>query len=296
MNPLAVINRIRLTTEAEFARAVRGRFIYFAIVFVAVVVLLSGYAGSAGSPADGDPKPTDRELHENGYFLFTTTFSRGVFVATLFVLVFGALSLSVEGGQGLFRMILIRPFRRWEYFAGKVILVAFFGLFLLWLTFIICYIQGGLYFGYGDIIDPEYSDYVFTSRADMTRALWKVVFSQIPVMLAAGGLALLASAVTDSPGLAVGAAIGAYLAGSVVSMLSETAGRYVFTTYSGFLIRGSLDDAGNPIAVFSRMAESFTDYRINHEIIDPTWYIGAGSFLVLIVVAGVVFSRRDVLR
>lgn len=281
------INRIRIAIEAELARAARGKFVYVAFFFVAATVVLSGISG-VNNEVTGDIEP-------NGYNLFASLFARGIFVANLCVLIFGALSISQEGGQGLFRMVLVRPFRRWEYFTAKVFTTCVFSLLSLWLVFFLSYLFAGVALGYGDVSDAELN-YVYLHRAEIMPAIWLVLAAQAPIIIAAAGLATLASALTDNAGLAVGAALGAYLSGSVISILSPGVGSYCFTTYSGYLLSGNLDAAGNAIATLSRLSLGVTEIDVTREMVRHSWFVGLGSFAIFVLIAGVRFSRRDILR
>lgn len=196
-----MLKRIYRLVLVELFKLLRQRIFYIATGLTVLAV--------AGTILADKYTPTDNPL--NGFTVLSKATINGFTIAALFILIFGSLSFSSETTAGVLKMILIAPYRRHELFFAKAVTIKIIALILTALIELIGLSLVWYLYGFGDIVDPTFKDYVHLSGAE---ALRYTVYTFIIILLplyAIGFFGLFLSTLIDSAGIAVAIATLFYL-------------------------------------------------------------------------------------
>ena len=201
-----------------------------------------------------------------------------VHVPFLIVLVSGDM-LSSEATSGTYRLSLIRPISRTEFFLAKYTATLIYVASLIIFMFIISVGLGLFLFGSGDLISID--DGIFAIIPE-SEALWRIIFAFTLAIISMWVVATLAFLISSFVENAIGPIIGtmvvvvAFLIISNIPVASvEPYKPYLFTTHS------------------SVWRDAFS-FEINYEkIFDSVIALGI-NILILLSIAYVIFIRKDI--
>jgi len=295
-----MFKRIGRLVEIECAKTFRQPFIYISFVMVALVALLSALA----IKSTFDSLPQFKTGILNGQYCLVSSASRALYVGGFFLMVLGAFTLSQEEGSGVFRMVLPRPFRRWEYYIAKLILLLAYAGLLYYVALMVSYIMGGVLFGYGDIVDlSEKSSPVIFSKALIAAEIRQAFALSFLPFFCLAAFGMLCSVFSDKSGIAVGFCIGGYFLLEIISTLFADYKAYFFTSYTPSLNFEEFVII-NPLTVVADHARGtnttqwpdpiFGDLPLLNTF-SSSFSLLVAAFLIVFTVSGIIiFSRKDV--
>jgi len=165
----------------------------------------------------------------------------------LLVLTYCASLVSSEIESGTIRLALVRPLRRYEFLAAKLLLGATYALALVVLVALLAW--GGLLL-FGDTQGVTYGgEVVFTNHTMIRSYLLALVLTMAP-LCAAVAFAVAMSTVAKSTGAAIGATVAIWFAGDILKYPLHIA-PFLFSTY-----------IESPLELFANQADAF----------DPQWF------------------------
>lgn len=126
----------------------------------------------------------------------------------LMLLVYSASLVSTELGSGTIRMILIRPIRRSEYLAAKMLNGMTYALLL---TFTASAATWALVYFLGDLGGIEYGGELVYTNGEMQQAFFTATLLNLLTQFAGVAWGLLFSTLTRSAATAIGLAVGSWL-------------------------------------------------------------------------------------
>ena len=198
---------------------------------------------------DMDPaKDTGKNLSTWGHVVSVDTNMNPNFggIIAMFMIIVCSAAVAGEFSEGTMKMMISRPYHRWEILTAKLITTVVYGLMLFAGTFILTFVMMGLLFGFkgvgstalfwtgGKIIAiPAVCQALIVYGLDFLTALVYTIF------------AFLLAAVTRSRAMAIGFSLFLLLVGGSLFQLLTIFfgwGRYVLftvTNFSGFLLSGS---------------------------------------------------------
>ncbi|MBI4712240.1 MAG: ABC transporter permease subunit [Planctomycetes bacterium] len=217
-----MLKRIYRLVKVELFKLLRQRIFYIATGLTVLAV--------AGTILADKYTPTDNPL--NGFTVLSKATINGFAIAALFILIFGSLSLSSETTAGVLKMVLIAPYRRSELFFAKAITIKLIALILTALIELIGLALVWYLYGFGDIVDPTFKDYVHLSGAEAFRyTVYTFIIVLLP-LVAIGFFGLFLSTLIESAGIAVAIATLFYLfLGYLVVTLFSQPSSFLFNYY-----------------------------------------------------------------
>ena len=273
--PLSRIGRL-VTVEAM--KVAGGRMLKIGLLATAAVPALSAWLH-------------ERREAETAWTVASQSLSAGLWVAEIFLLVAGAVTIAGETGQGTLKMILPHAYRRSDWVVAKAIAHAGQAALLLLAAAGAAFVAGLLSGGFHDVTqkfeggfgDPGHVDVLQTS-GEMWGRLGAATFVAFASLVATGLLGLLVSCLFDTVVPALCAAFLVFLgfksAGTLLGASPEFLSR-VYATYPGQML-----------SILEKQSAGFAERW------DPT-LLGKGALLAALVAAAsvvvgtVVFSRRD---
>lgn len=183
----------------------------------------------------------------------------------LLVLTYCAGLLSSELASGTIRVVLVRPLRRWEFVAAKLLLGLSYAVLLLLVT---AGASWGAAFALGELAGVSYGGELQFTAQQMHRAYLLGMALALAPTFAAVAYALFFSALTRNTAAAVSLSVGLWLAVDIVKHPLGLA-PYLFTSYFE-----------TPWRVFSDRCDA----------LNPAWAPAAQQCLLASVPAGVLFA------
>jgi ABC-2 type transport system permease protein len=258
--------RIWTAYQIEVAKALRARFTYAGPVLLAAVIVLM-------------PRihPVARDGQSDYAFIASATGLTLHLAGLVFLLVFCASLVSSEMSTGVVRMVLVRPIRRSEFLAAKILAGISYALLL---SAVVAATSWTLVLLRGDLTGVGFGgEVLFTNRQMVLAYAYGAALSLLP-QCAAVAYAVFVSTLTRKPATAVGGAIGVWLAADMMKNPLGVA-PYLFTTY------------------FEQPWQLFTDRANGLDM--PLWSSGAtwgaatsvAAFILFSALAAMVFRRRN---
>lgn len=165
----------------------------------------------------------------------------------LFVVIVCTASVAGEFSEGTMKMMISRPFRRYEILSAKLISTLIYGIVLLITTFLILFLSLGIFFGFNGINGKEMiwvsSKIVYAPAVLKTLFIFGLDFLQTIVFII---IAFAISAISRSRSIATGFSIFLVVIGSgIMATLAEyfTWGKYLpiaVTNFSGYVSSGTV--------------------------------------------------------
>lgn len=261
-----MIRRIWNAYRVERSKALRRKFSYVGPVLVVLVVVIVCMV----------KKFTGEKESGYAFIAFATPMALNL-LGLILLLMFSATLVSSEVGNGSIRMALMRPLRRAELIAAKVLLTMSYSVLLTFCVAATCWLLAPILGGLEGI---TYGDETLYSSADMALAyLYGVLLVLLP-QFAAGAYAVMISSFTRSTGAAVSSVVGLWILTDIVKYPLNV-DRFLFSTY-----------LETPWRVFVDRCNG----------LDPVWFPNAwyciissvGYFVLFVVAAAVALSRKDI--
>jgi ABC-2 type transport system permease protein len=203
-----------------------------------------------------------------------------VFLITLFVVIVAGDSLAGEFSTGTIKLLLIRPASRLKIMLSKYFALIIFGLFLLLVLFLSCFMINGALYGFSGWSQPflTVSAEGLIQEESTLFHLWETYFLGSVATVMYVTFAFMISAVFRSSAMAIGISIFAMFAGNTVTALFQ---KYSWSKYSIFAnIDLTQHINAHPFRDEMTMAFSVS--------------ILIAYFIIFNVLSWAVFTRRDV--
>jgi len=150
---------------------------------------------------------------------FATNAGYGGIIALLLIIACSAL-VAGEFSEGTMKMMITRPYKRWEILTSKLLAIILYGLVLLVTTFLLNFLMIGLLFGFNDMGIKEImwtsSSVIYISAALKTAIIFGLNFLQVLVYVI---LAFAISAISRSRSIATGFSLFLLLVGTNIAQL-----------------------------------------------------------------------------
>jgi ABC-2 type transport system permease protein len=203
-----------------------------------------------------------------------------VFLITLFVVIVAGDSLAGEFSTGTIKLLLIRPASRLKIMLSKYYSLIIFGIFLLILLFISCFLINGLLYGFSGLNQTYYSvntEGVIEQQSALVHLWSEYLLGAVETVMYVT-LAFMISAVFRSSAMAIGISIFAMFAGVSVAAIFQQYAWSKYLVFANMDLSQHLD--GNPFRDEMTMGFSVTVLVV--------------YFVIFNILSWAVFTRRDV--
>lgn len=270
----------------EAGKAIRARITWVTLLLPSVVAALSVWADSVTrrvQSAIGD----DAQLVPSAYLSFTKGAGSGLVLGGIMLLLYSSMIMANEGHWRTFKVIMLRPHRRWIWIVGKYKVLCWIGFSMAALVALTAFGAGAIVGDYTDIAEEGYV--IFEARFLATETL-KAFALVAPPLLALAAFGLMFSTFTDHTGIAASATLGAYIVLETAKEGMRDSRNYLFNTFMPSLLDTSyfkevkgfadgMSDSGWDAAVFK--------YNIATPLV---------AALIFFLIASIVFQRRNFLN
>lgn len=211
-----MIRRILAGYSVEFANAIRLRATYVGPALVALTVLLLTFQ-----------HPVVNDSMSDFGFVAVAMPTAVDLMGVLMILIYCSMIISVDMGSGLIRLVLVRPLRRREYFASKLLMGWTYALVLMTIAVVLSLTIALIF---GELSGIYYGDTVIYTGAQMRNALMIAIGLNILPLFATVNFALLMSALSRSRTVALGLTLVLWVS---LDLLKHPLGieSYFFSTY-----------------------------------------------------------------
>ncbi len=280
--------------RAEWFRLTRGRAVWWAAAFLAVLSFLRVWAAFLAERAayaravanalqQGRSAPAVLET-SNAYGPFVDGWAAGLTVSALLLLILSARVIAGDIEAGLMRLARTRSASRGALTAGRALLGLPLCLGCLAVTAAGSWCGAALLFDFGPVI--EFGD-VLATPGELNDQLLLVVGTTLPALLATWGFGLLVSALSGSGSTAVGTALVAYLGFDLFKEVMGEARYWVFAAFNPSFVDNSY------VAQVASMARGFSDAGFSDALLRQNLVLPWPEALLLMALAGVVLQRRS---
>ncbi len=192
-----MIRRVLTAYTIEWIKYARQPFTFVGPVLVIVLVLLA---------------PLSYPLYRDGasdyaFVAFAVPMALNLF-GFLMLLVFSASLVASELGSGTIRTVLVRPLRRREFLAAKMLIGMTYALVL---TFVASATVWALVFFLGDLNGIEYGGDLVYSNSEMQQAFLIAALMNLLIQFAGVAWGLMFSTLSRNAATAIGSAVGSWL-------------------------------------------------------------------------------------
>lgn len=211
-----MIRRTLAGYSVEFANAIRLRATYIGPALVILTVLLLTFQ-----------YPIVRDSTSDFGFVAVAIPTAVDLVGVFVLLVYCSTLITVDIGSGLIRLVLVRPMRRREYFAAKLLMGWTYALVLMLLALVL---SVSIALVSGELAGIYYGDTVIYTSAEMRNGLFVALGLNILPLFATVNFALFISAMNRSRTIALALALVVWIA---LDLLKQPLGieAYFFSTY-----------------------------------------------------------------
>ncbi|GIW71201.1 MAG: hypothetical protein KatS3mg102_0743 [Planctomycetota bacterium] len=236
-----MIGRVLRIWRAEL-RKLRGRALGWAplgagalaaALAVGAQGLLGQLAGQRGGAAAAAP---------SGFYVLAQALHWGVLAGTALLVILGGMLLAEERELGTAKAVFSKPLRRVEVVWAKGLALLVLAVLLVLVVAAVGGALAGWVYGYGDIVDPAFPDFVYHTAGPelcptdgiswcMPRQSLRAAALMLPPLAALLLVALCISACARQSGVAVGLAFAALLLGGAAGTLFDGAAPYLATSY-----------------------------------------------------------------
>jgi len=233
---------------------------------------------------DGAAVPVE-ERGAAGYLVLAAALRAGLFFASVVVLLHAATLIAGERTAGTLRLVLVRPVSRGDLILAKALSLLCLSVLLVALTALAGWLLGFTSGGYRGYVDVRYGMELRGHEAGELRSAALLTLVLAPLALfAVATFGLLLSSLFESAAAAV---IAATLAGIGVAvatfLLPEGAGQWVFTSH-----------VDRYATAFGDLAKGISGPGFGTRLLLPGLLVPAGTTLVFLIGARIIFARRDV--
>lgn len=211
-----MIRRILAGYSVEFANAIRLRATYVGPALVALTVLLLTFQ-----------YPITRDSVSDFGFVAVAMPTALDLVGVFVLLVYCSMLISVDVGSGLIRLVLVRPMRRREYYASKLLMGWTFALVLMALALVLSL---AVAMATGELSGIYYGDTVIYTSAEMRNALLIALALNVLPLFATVNFALFMSTISRSRTIALAMALVVWVGLDLVKQPLQIE-PYFFSTY-----------------------------------------------------------------
>lgn len=212
-------------------------------------------------------------------FVDTIVEALGSLIAVFVAVIAGDIVAS-EFSWGTIKALLTRPAKRWQILCSKFVATLIFGLFFTAMTFVVSYIVGGLFFGFGGASDPQIylnGHQQITQMSTAGYTFMEYGFMAIQVLMTVT-IAFMISSLFRSSALAISISIVTlFVGGTLVRVLTP----YSWDKYILF--------ANTNLSQYFINGPSISGMTLGFSILMLVLY-----FVVMQVLAFITFGRRDV--
>lgn len=270
----------------ETGKAIRARITWVTLLLPSIVAALSVWADSVTrrvQSAIGD----GAELVPSAYLSFTKGAGSGLVLGGIMLLLYSSMIMANEGHWRTFKVIMLRPHRRWIWMVGKFKVLCWVGFAMAALVALTSLAAGAIVGDYTDIAEEGYV--IFEAKFLMTESL-KAFGLVAPPLLALAAFGLMFSTFTDHTGIAASATLGAYIVMETAKEGMRDGQKYLFNTFMPSLLDTSYFKEVKGFA--DGMSDSGWDQALfQYNIISPL-----AAAAVFFIIACIVFQRRDFLN
>lgn len=261
-----MIRRIGAVYLVEAAKAIRLKSTYIGPVFAVILVAIVALSRDLG----------DEGTNPYAYVAYATTVTSNL-LGLLMIITYCSSLVSNELGAGTAAMVLVRPVRRVEFYAAKVLLGLSYALGFMAVSGACVWIAGAILDDFTGV--SEGGEVIYTNR-EMVR-YYGVAFAATLVPLAATvAYAVCISTFTRSSGAAAGLAIAIWIVADLVKYPLGVA-PFLFSTY--------LDEFwGRYSALTDGLDVDWTESLV------PAFSTSTAAFLVFSVVGALVMRRKSI--
>lgn len=241
------MSRLTLEIRAEAVKLSRQRL-------PVVLILLTALAAGATPPllrlGEELARLQEKErVSVTGFEALAAGVRVGYGAGTLILAVLAATAVSGDASLGTMRAALAHPVRRRDWLLAKASLLVGIATLLVILTWGIAVSSAWVTFGFDDVRDPIYPEYVHLSAGQMWGQVGRVALMSLGPLWAVAAVGLLFSVLMDSPAHAVGVTVGAVLVcGPLLAGLADGLAPYLVFSYVGSSLRSLAEIAGGGAA------------------------------------------------
>lgn len=192
-----MIRRVLTAYSIEWIKCTRQPFSFAGPILVVVLILLAPLS-----------YPLDRDgASDYAFVAYAVPMALNLF-GFLMLLVFSASLVASELGSGTIRTVLVRPLRRREFLAAKMLIGMTYALVL---TLAASASVWALAFFLGDLNGIEYGGDLVYSNSEMQQAFLIATVLNLLVQFAGVAWGLMFSTLSRNPATAIGLAVGSWL-------------------------------------------------------------------------------------
>lgn len=260
------------------------------LVAFALVILLALVAPQIGKVVDtakslSESSAPTQDRFASGWTALAGSVNTTRIFLTLAVLILAGSAVAEERAQGTLRALMVRPLRRFELLAAKVLTLWSYGAALLIAAVVAAGLGAELSQGLYDVVDPDYPDRLVHAFGDMCAYVYLAIGLSLAPLLALTAMGVMISTLFDHPGYATGVAVAAFFVLTAAAELSDAAKWGLYVTYlkQPFVI---VEDFANQ---YSGTTRKIAPARLLEAAAIPLAWAGACFGLTSLVLA-----RRDV--
>ncbi len=211
-----MLGRIWTAYTVEIWKAIRRRQTYTGPALLLALLVVAPFVQGVTHDGRGD----------YGYIAYVTSLALGL-LGVVLLLIYCAGLVSQEMGGGSIRAVLVRPLRRHEYLAAKLMAGCTYALLL---AAIVVFGSWGMAYALGDLIGVNFGgELLFSSDQMLIAYLLGSVLAPAP-LFAAAAYGVMVSTFTRKPVFAIVIAVGAWVTADIVKHPLGI-DRFVFSSY-----------------------------------------------------------------
>lgn len=214
-----VVARISRLVVIEWIKLRSQLLFYLAIVLIVATTLLA-----AGSQVHGNADTHTLRI-------FATGAEYGLWMTSLFIVIFGTLIFSSEFDRGTMKNILTRPVTRTDVYLAKCITVLLLTIGFALLAFYVSLLYGSIQGQMGSVWAETSSYTILKTPEEVVKQAWKAVEIALPSLLATMFFGLMISCFFDSTGVAVAVALILFLLSGLVTEFIGNSSHLSFRYY-----------------------------------------------------------------
>lgn len=215
----SALKRIGTAYAIEVIKAAKLKFTYLGPLLVLLTVAVMPFMPLM-------PKLRKDGISDYGFIAAATPPALNI-VGAFMLIVFCAGLMSKEFSSGTIRNVLVRPLRRWEFLAAKVLLGMSYAALL---TVLATGVGWGMVWVFGDLNGVTYGGELLHTGSEMFSAYLVGALLGLLPLFAAVTYAVFISTCTRSTGAAVGSAVGIWVLLDTIKMALRIE-PYIFWTY-----------------------------------------------------------------
>jgi len=267
----------------ELGKAFASRLTWVTLLLPATLTVFSVWIGESIRAAE--QLSSDVEGIASAYVGFSRGASNGFVLGAILLLFYSSMLIANEGNLRTFKTILLRAHTRLEWVGAKFTLLLLLSLALLASVVVSGLVSAWVVADFADIAEEGYVIYQAGFMADESV---RAVLLVVPPLVALCAFGLMVSTLTDHTGIATSACIGAYVFLEALKSSVSGARLYLFNSFMPSLLDTSY------FKELRGFADGLSDAGVGAGWVAFNLATPLCSAVVFLVVAAIVFSRRDV--